>query len=81
WEPVRHLRINGNLGYLHTEISNGSVVDQLNITGGDPTLTQVKSMNTSNCVAKTADVATTQALINAGAIPAPITAAVFGNPN
>lgn len=81
WEPVRHLRVNGNLGYLHTEISNGSVVDQLNITGGDPTLTQVKSMRTSNCVAKTADVATTQALINAGAIPAPITAAVFGNPN
>ena len=81
WEPVRHLRINSNFGFLHTEISNGKVADQLNLTNGDPTLMQVKSMNTSNCVAKISDVATTQALINAGAIPAPLAAALFHNPN
>lgn len=65
WEPVRHLRINGNFGYLHTEISNGSVVDQLNVTNSDPTLEQVKSLTTANCAAKVQDIVTTQGLINA----------------
>lgn len=64
WEPVTHLRLNGTLGLLHTEVKNGATPDQLNLTAGDPTLTFVKAIGASNCVAKTQDVATIQTLIN-----------------
>ncbi len=64
WEPVKHLRVNGTMGLLHTEITSGSSPDQLNLTNGDPTLTVVKSIGGANCVQKTQDVATIQALIN-----------------
>ena len=82
WEPVRHLRFNGSVGYLHTEITSGQVTpDQLNLTNGDPTLTVVKSLGAANCVAKTQDVATVQALVNytkAGVIPATVLAPISG---
>lgn len=64
WEPIRHLRLNGSLGFLHTEITSGSTPDQLNLTNGDPTLTVVKALGGANCVQKTQDVATVQELIN-----------------
>jgi outer membrane receptor protein involved in Fe transport len=67
WEPIHRLRINGTLGYLHTDISNGSVADQLDLTGGDPSLTVVKDLTASNCTVKTADLAKIQGLINAKA--------------
>jgi len=70
WEPVKNLRLNSTIGYLHTEISNGSTPDQLDLTGGDATLTVVKSLNTSNCVAKTSDLALVQTLINNGTLGA-----------
>lgn len=72
WEPVKNLRINGTMGYLNTEISNGATPDQLDLTGGDPTLTVVKGLNASNCAAKTSDLATVQYAINnslVGAFP------------
>ncbi len=81
WEPVRHLRVNGTLGYLHTEISNGSTPNQLDLTNGDPTLTVVKSLGAANCTAKTQDVATVQTLINAkraGLLPASVLAPISG---
>lgn len=65
YEPIRHLRINGTVGYLHTEISNGSSIDQLNLTQGDSSLVLVKSLQTSNCTAKLTDVITVQGIINA----------------
>ncbi len=65
WEPIRRLRFNGTMGYLHTEISNGTSIDQLNLTQSDPSLAVVKSLTTANCVAKVQDIATVQGLINA----------------
>ena len=65
YEPIRKLRFNGTVGYLHTEISNGSSIDQLNLTQGDPSLVLVKSLKTSNCTAKLTDVITVQGIINA----------------
>jgi outer membrane receptor protein involved in Fe transport len=70
WEPVKNLRVNGTIGYLHTEITNGSTPDQLDLTGGVAGLTVVKALGASNCVAPTAAVATVQALINANALGA-----------
>lgn len=70
WEPVKHLRVNGTLGYLHTEISNGATPDQLDLTGGDTSLTVLKALGASNCVAKTSDLAEIQSLINSNSLPA-----------
>jgi len=81
WEPVRHLRINGNIGYLHTEITSGATPNQLDLTNGDPTFTVVKSLGAANCIAKTSDVATVQALINAkraGLLPSTVLAPLSG---
>eukprot|EP01037_Dinobryon_pediforme_P017184 gene17184-17377_t len=81
WEPIRHLRLNGSAGYLHTEITSGSTADQLNLTAGDPTLSVVKALGASNCTAKTQDVATVQALVNytkAGVIPASVLQPISG---
>ena len=81
WEPVRHLRFNGNVGYLHTEITSGATPNQLDLTNGDPTFTVVKSLGAANCIAKTSDVATVQALINAkraGLLPATVLAPISG---
>ena len=50
WSPIRNLRLNANIGYLHTEISNGASVDTFNRTGGNPNLVVMKSSEASNCV-------------------------------
>ncbi|MBI1405779.1 MAG: TonB-dependent receptor [Caulobacter sp.] len=50
WEPVDNLRLNANIGYLHTRIESGSSIDVFNRTQGDPNLVVVKSSEASNCV-------------------------------
>jgi outer membrane receptor protein involved in Fe transport len=56
WSPMDGLRLNANIGYLKTEIANGtSSIDVFNRTQGDPNLTLVKSSAASNCVVRTAD--------------------------
>jgi outer membrane receptor protein involved in Fe transport len=64
WSPVRPLRFNASLGWLDTEIANGTSIDTFNRTGGDPLLTVVKSSAASNCVVRTADAATALAISN-----------------
>jgi outer membrane receptor protein involved in Fe transport len=65
WSPVEHFRLNASVGYLDTEISNGTSIDVFNRTGGNPALTLVKSSSASNCVVKTSDAATALAIANA----------------
>ncbi len=65
WEPVQNLRVNGTMGYLHTEITNGATPDQLDLTNGDSSLSVIKDIGASNCAVKTSDLATVQSLINA----------------
>ncbi len=57
WSPVRNLTFNLNAGYLHTKIKSGKILDQLNLTQGDPTITLVKASDGSNCVVNTAALA------------------------
>lgn len=70
WSPVRNLKLNANIGYLHTKIGNGvSSIDTMNRTQSNPAYTLVKiGPNSSavggNCVLATAGVAT---IIGAGA--------------
>ncbi len=54
WRPTHELTFNGNIGYLHTEITRGSLLDQSNLTQGDPNLTLIKASDGSNCVVNTA---------------------------
>ncbi|MDB5472050.1 MAG: TonB-dependent receptor [Caulobacter sp.] len=71
WEPVPHLRLNANLGYLHTELADTAALDLMDLTQGDPNFVTLKNGSTfSNCIAPTAQVAQLQALINAGVLPA-----------
>jgi outer membrane receptor protein involved in Fe transport len=51
--PTDHLTLNANFGWLHTEITGGSVLDQANLTQGDANLTLVKASDGSNCVVNT----------------------------
>jgi outer membrane receptor protein involved in Fe transport len=57
WEPIHHFTVNTNIGYLHTEITSGSIVDQMDITQGNPNLTLVKASDGSNCAVNTAGLA------------------------
>jgi outer membrane receptor protein involved in Fe transport len=58
WQPFQNLRVDANVGYLRTRITDGSSVDVMNRTQGDPNLTLVKSEFTAtNCVIPTAVVA------------------------
>ena len=57
WEPVRNLRFNLQAGWLDTEIQNGSSIDTMNRTQGNPNLVVVKATDGSNCVATTSGVA------------------------
>ncbi|MBV9995620.1 MAG: TonB-dependent receptor [Caulobacteraceae bacterium] len=51
WSPVRNLTFNAGVGYLHTRITSGVVLDQMNLTQGDPGLVLVKAgENGENCV-------------------------------
>jgi outer membrane receptor protein involved in Fe transport len=58
YAPVNHLTLNANIGYLHTEITGGNVIDQANLTQGDGNLTVVKAADGSNCVVNTQALAT-----------------------
>jgi outer membrane receptor protein involved in Fe transport len=72
WSPVRNLRLNANIGYLHTKIADGvTSIDTMNRTQSNPAYVVVKAGPSlpnaavgSNCVLTTAGVAT---LIAAGA--------------
>ncbi|MDQ0466999.1 outer membrane receptor protein involved in Fe transport [Caulobacter ginsengisoli] len=65
WNPVRNLRLNANIGYLDTEIVNGSSIDTLNRTQDNPALTLVKSSSASNCVVSTAALSNFMSIFNA----------------
>jgi outer membrane receptor protein involved in Fe transport len=71
WEPVRNLRLNGQVGYLHTAIGPAQSIDIFDRTQGDPNLTYLKSL-TSACVGSTAGVAELVGLVNSGALPASV---------
>jgi len=66
WEPIDNFRINMNIGLLDSEITDGSSIDVFNRTQGDPSLTQLKASNASNCVVSTAQLAPMIAGIAAG---------------
>ena len=70
WAPTERLLFTVNAGYLNTEITEGSSIDNLNRTQGAAGQTVLKASNASNCVAPTKGVAAVQAGINAGALPA-----------
>ena len=66
WSPMDGLRLNANIGYLKTEIADGTMsVDVFNRTQGDPNLTLIKSSAASNCVVTTTTAATALAVSNA----------------
>jgi outer membrane receptor protein involved in Fe transport len=69
WSPTHALRFNTAIGYLDTEISNGSSIDNLNRTQSNPLLTLVKSSAASNCVVKTSDAAFALSVSNATGNP------------
>ena len=59
WSPIDGLRLNLQVGYLETEIANGTAsIDTFNRTQSNPLLTLVKSSAASNCVVTTSHVAT-----------------------
>lgn len=70
WSPVRNLKLNANIGYLHTKIGEGvTSIDTMNRTQSNPAYTLVKvgpnsSAVGANCVLATAGVAT---ILGAGA--------------
>jgi outer membrane receptor protein involved in Fe transport len=79
WEPVTNLRLNLNAGFLKTEVQNGSSIDPVNRTQGDPNLTLVKASSMAACVAPTAAVGNLLAIIQQQP-GAPFVAGVSGNP-
>ncbi|WP_374470934.1 TonB-dependent receptor [Phenylobacterium sp.] len=68
WQPIEGLRLNAQIGWLDTEIKNGSSIDTFNRTQGAPGLTLVKSSTASNCVVSTAAAQTALAISN-GQVP------------
>ncbi|KQY27619.1 TonB-dependent receptor [Caulobacter sp. Root487D2Y] len=72
WSPVHNLRLNANVGYLHTKIADGvASIDTMDRTQHNPAYTLVKAGPSlpnaavgSNCVVTTAGAAT---IIGAGA--------------
>jgi outer membrane receptor protein involved in Fe transport len=72
-EPVDNLRFNLTVGYLDTEITGGSSIDTLDRTQGTAGWQVLKDLTTSNCIAKTSDLAVAQTIIN--------TPGHFGLPN
>lgn len=81
WEPIRNLRFNANVGYLHTKLDDTSALDLMDLTQGDASYVTIKNGSTfSNCIAPTAQVARLQALINAGVLPAIALAGAPGTP-
>jgi outer membrane receptor protein involved in Fe transport len=71
WEPVKNLRFNANVGYLHTELDDTDSLDLINLTQGNPAFAVVKNGTSfSDCIAPVAQLAQLQAAINAGVLPA-----------
>lgn len=56
WEPINNLRLNANIGYLHTEIEEGKVVDTFNRAQGDASYIYANSTN-GGCILNAAGVA------------------------
>ncbi|HEY2661061.1 MAG TPA: TonB-dependent receptor [Caulobacteraceae bacterium] len=77
WSPIKDLSLNSNIGYLHTEITSGSQLDQLDLTDNNPALQLVKASDGSNCVVNTAALGTLLA-IQGGAANIP---GITGNAN
>ena len=73
FEPVDGLRFDTQIGYLDTEIRNGSSINLNDRTQGDVTLATVRSIDpgsfATSCVLPVAVLADVQGGINAGAIP------------
>ena len=74
WAPIDNLRLNANVGYLHTAIGNSESVDTFDRTQGDPNLVVVKAQNASNCVVTRAQAQA--AIANSNATNNPF--AIFG---
>ncbi len=68
FEPVANLRFNANVGWLKTEVQNGTSVDSLDRTAGDPSFTTLKGFKVG-CVAPTAVVEGIVTGINANLVP------------
>jgi len=75
WSPVHNLKLNANIGYLHTKIGDGvSSIDTMNRTQSNAAYTVVKvgpnsSAVGANCVLATAGVATILAAGAGGTLP------------
>ncbi len=75
WSPVHDLKLNANLGYLHTKIGDGvSSIDTMNRTQNNPLYTVVKVGPNSpavgaNCVLTTSGVATVLGLGAGATLP------------
>ncbi|HEX2559823.1 TonB-dependent receptor [Phenylobacterium sp.] len=69
WRPTEALRLNANVGYLSTEVQEGSSINAFDRTQGDPSLTYFKSIS-AGCVVSTAALERLIADINAGRVPA-----------
>jgi outer membrane receptor protein involved in Fe transport len=68
FSPIDNLTLNANVGYLHTRIDDGqSLVDQMNLTQGNPAYTRLHGLDGTACLAPTSYLA---ALI-ANGFPAP----------
>ncbi|RAK58818.1 TonB-dependent receptor [Phenylobacterium hankyongense] len=68
WSPVRPVRLNASVGWLDTNISNGTSIDTFNRTQGNPGLVLVKSSAASNCVVPLANAQLGLAIAN-GQVP------------
>ncbi len=64
WSPVHDLTFNAQVGYLHTQITGGDVLDQINLTQGNPNLVVVKASDGSNCVVTASGMAALLTSIN-----------------
>jgi outer membrane receptor protein involved in Fe transport len=68
WSPFDGFRVNMNVGYLNTEIADGTFsIDTFNRTQGNPLLTLVKASSGANCVLQTSVAATLLTVTNGGA--------------
>jgi outer membrane receptor protein involved in Fe transport len=65
WQATNSLRLNTNLGWLKTEMSEGTSIDSFDRTQGNSALTLVKSTS-SACVVPTAAMANFVTLLNNG---------------
>jgi outer membrane receptor protein involved in Fe transport len=67
WSPIDALRLNAQVGYLDTEITEGSSIDPFDRTQGDPSLHYAKALE-GGCVVNLAGLQTVIAAINSGAL-------------